>query len=347
MIRNDNVCPDCLYSSLTQIPTGTIKGGIIGSISGAFAGLLPGVTPGIGTIFAMQFRQFISGVFVYIYDSMTDLIELFSLVLKLTIDFYDKYFPFRINSINIRNVFSIKFRRFFTFLTRFRENHHYTIKIIAEKLDNHKKLSNILIKKPTGEKTEQVIITLGAVNTAAALVILAALFIVMKARNGTSIVINELILVEQWIGLMPQYMAYILIGMLISAFLGFHMTRFVGKLFSRGFERFLRRLAIVSEEEFLKQFSVKKREATMKRGYRTLVSLIILLLIILVYIFTGYYGLLILATATAIGYLPPQLGLRRSHAMGFLLVPVMVFYSGITKEQVQNLLMQIQDFLYI
>ncbi len=40
-----------------------------------------------------------------------------------------------------------------------------------------------------------------------------------------------------------------------------------------------------------------------------------------VFLVSGAGGLLILATATAVGLLPPLLGIRRTHVMGLIIVP--------------------------
>ena len=47
---------------------------------------------------------------------------------------------------------------------------------------------------------------------------------------------------------------------------------------------------------------------------------------ILVYLFTGPFGVLILGVATAIGLLPVEWGVRRSHCMGVLLLPIMLYF---------------------
>ena len=56
----------------------------------------------------------------------------------------------------------------------------------------------------------------------------------------------------------------------------------------------------------------------------------IVALFVLVWIFTGIIGVVVMLVATFIGLLPPLLGIRKSHAMGFLLVPVMIFYYNMS-----------------
>ena len=51
-------------------------------------------------------------------------------------------------------------------------------------------------------------------------------------------------------------------------------------------------------------------------------------LIALTIILTGLNGLLILLVATSIGVLPPLLGVKRSSLMGVLMLPLILFYSG-------------------
>jgi putative membrane protein len=45
---------------------------------------------------------------------------------------------------------------------------------------------------------------------------------------------------------------------------------------------------------------------------------------VMVVMFTGLMGLLVLLVATAVGLVPQALGVRRSHAMGVLLLPVII-----------------------
>jgi len=45
----------------------------------------------------------------------------------------------------------------------------------------------------------------------------------------------------------------------------------------------------------------------------------------LVYFSTGWVGVGTLIIGTAIGLMPPRIGIRRSHAMGIILVPIMLY----------------------
>jgi putative membrane protein len=125
-----------------------------------------------------------------------------------------------------------------------------------------------------------------------------ALFLILRPRSGAAIVVNQLVSVQQWNGiLLPENLIYLILAGLVAAILGFFLTLVIGK-------------------KFAKLFS--------KVPYRKIVGGIIIFIIIMVFAFTGFLGLFILAVATSIGLLPPYFGVRRSHAMGVLLVPVII-----------------------
>jgi putative membrane protein len=56
---------------------------------------------------------------------------------------------------------------------------------------------------------------------------------------------------------------------------------------------------------------------------------VIAFLVLLVGLFTGISGLLIMIVAAAIGLVPNLTGIRRSHAMGCLLLPTILFFAGL------------------
>lgn len=145
---------------------------------------------------------------------------------------------------------------------------------------------------------EQVIVTLSAINTTNAFFVLVALFLILRPRSGAAIVVNQLIPIEQWSGMiLPLNLTYLILAGLVAAILAFFLTLIIGKRFAKIFD---------------------------KIPYKKIVSGIIIFIIIMVFLFTGVLGLFILAIATCIGLLPPYFGVRRSHAMGVLLVPVII-----------------------
>ncbi|MCK4496591.1 MAG: tripartite tricarboxylate transporter permease [Candidatus Aenigmarchaeota archaeon] len=64
-------------------------------------------------------------------------------------------------------------------------------------------------------------------------------------------------------------------------------------------------------------------------NYKRLNLSIIITLIVLVFIFTGWVGLFISLLGTCMGLLTILLGVRRSHLMGFLILPTILYFSGL------------------
>lgn len=146
----------------------------------------------------------------------------------------------------------------------------------------------------------QTLITLSAVNTACAFFVTIILYIILKSRSGATLAIMELITIDEWIQLMmPTTLIYLLIAMLLAGTLSYYSTKHVGKLFARYFS---------------------------KIPYQPLVIGTIALITTMVFLFTGLMGLLILFIATCIGLIPVQWGVRRSHCMGVLLIPIILYF---------------------
>jgi len=159
----------------------------------------------------------------------------------------------------------------------------------------------ILAMNARGESSnEQTIITLSSVNTASAFSVIVVLFIILRPRSGAALAINELIPVDEWTSLMiPTNLIYLLMILLLGGSISYFLTLKTGKIFARFF---------------------------VKIPYTLLISLTIALVTILVFIFTGIIGILILIVATFIGLLPLSWGVRRSHCMGVLLIPIILHF---------------------
>lgn len=147
---------------------------------------------------------------------------------------------------------------------------------------------------------EQTLLTLSSVNTAAAFCVTLMLFIIQRTRSGVIIAVNNLIVAEPWESfLMPMTLTYFLMFLVLGGGFSYFFTLFIGKLFAKKFH---------------------------KIPYQPLVIATLVFLGVLVILFTGLLGLLVLCTATAIGFLPVCWGVRRSHCMGVLLIPIILFF---------------------
>ncbi|MCW3133495.1 MAG: tripartite tricarboxylate transporter permease [Methanophagales archaeon] len=146
---------------------------------------------------------------------------------------------------------------------------------------------------------EDVITTLSSVNTANVIFCLATLFLIFRARSGATIAISNLLQVQPWEKVVPSStLIYLLIAVLIGAAFSFFITKYVGKQFSRLF---------------------------VKIPYREMLISIAVFLSVLVLLFTGALGLLILLVAACIGLIPVYFGVRRSNCMGVLLLPIIIW----------------------
>jgi len=147
-------------------------------------------------------------------------------------------------------------------------------------------------------KPTSVILTLSAINTANSMFVLGALFLILRPRSGAAIVVNELISVSEWSRILPpSELSLLLICALIASCLGFFLTLFLGARLANLLPRV---------------------------PYTKLAAGIIIFIAVSVFAFTGLIGLLVLLVSTSIGMLAPLIGIRRSHAMGVLLLPVIV-----------------------
>ncbi|MGC9443998.1 MAG: tripartite tricarboxylate transporter permease [Candidatus Methanospirareceae archaeon] len=145
---------------------------------------------------------------------------------------------------------------------------------------------------------EQVIVTLSGVNTANVIFCLETLFLISRARSGTTIALNRLLTIQPWEdSFPPSALLYLLVVVLVAAPCSYFITNYLGK-----------------------QFALRFADLP----YRRLLIGITLFLVALVLLFTGFTGVLVLLVGSCIGFIPIIYGVKRSTAMGVLLVPILV-----------------------
>lgn len=141
------------------------------------------------------------------------------------------------------------------------------------------------------------LVTVSGINASNDIFSLISLYLVGNPRSGTSVAIHKL-LTE-----LTFYDVLLLVGVIcFTSGIVAMLTLFLG----RKIPKFLARI-----------------------NYKKLVSSVIFLTILLVFTVTGIFGLLVLFTSTSIGVLCARLGIRRSHCMGCLLIPSILFFSGL------------------
>ena len=138
------------------------------------------------------------------------------------------------------------------------------------------------------------LILVGGINTVNFAVSLVTLYALGKARNGAVVAVLELLKTITTTQLLIFLGTALFAGSIATL-----LTLFIAKKFAVWME---------------------------KVNYRKLCLMVIAFITILSFVFDGFLGLLILGTSTALGLLSPLLGIKRSNAMGCLLLPVILFF---------------------
>ena len=143
-------------------------------------------------------------------------------------------------------------------------------------------------------KTYAFMILVGGINTVNMQISLVTLYVLGKARNGAVLAVRNMI---GQIGL-NELIVFIASGLLaagIAVFLALNIAKVFSKLIS-------------------------------KVNYRLLCLSVIFIVTSLVFYFSSFLGLFVLAISTAVGIIPNIKEVKRSHLMGCLLLPVILFF---------------------
>jgi putative membrane protein len=144
--------------------------------------------------------------------------------------------------------------------------------------------------------TREFLVSLGGINTVAALFSLMALYLISKPRSGLAIAVQKIL------------KTFGFSDLLLLVFTA---------VFATG-------VAAVLTLKVAKYFSL----FVQRIDYKKLSFGVIIFLVVMVGILTGGVGLLLLFTSTAIGMLPPLFGIKRTHGMGVLMVPLVFWFLG-------------------
>ena len=156
----------------------------------------------------------------------------------------------------------------------------------------------VVAQEAVGHKSDRgFLVAIGGVNTSDMIYSLLALFLIGNARSGIAVAVGSMFAV----GL--NHVLLFLCVILASAGIASYMTIVLtGKFVS-----------------FLKAID-----------YSKLCFRIFLMLLSLVVIFSGPQGVIVAMVALSIGLIPNLVGIKRSHCMGCLLLPTILFFAGIS-----------------
>jgi putative membrane protein len=146
-------------------------------------------------------------------------------------------------------------------------------------------------------ETRSFLVTVSGINVANDAFSLISLYLVSNPRSGASVALRRIL------GELTFFDVIFLIGVILFvAGLAATISLYLGKNIPRYLE---------------------------KMDYRTLSLSILVFIIVMVFLLTGPFGLLIAFTSTSIGILCVDLGIRRSHCMGVLLLPTIFFFANL------------------
>lgn len=141
--------------------------------------------------------------------------------------------------------------------------------------------------------SEEFLVSIAGVNTANALFSLVALYVIQRPRSGAAAAIRELVALDQ--GILVQMMMVVVLVAFVSY------------------------LAVIGT-------ACIAARAMPRLNYRRLCSGVLALLAGMTAAFTGPFGLLIFLLSTVAGLIAPLAGVHRIHAMGVLMLPLILQY---------------------
>ncbi|MFW5914502.1 MAG: tripartite tricarboxylate transporter permease, partial [Thermoplasmatota archaeon] len=161
-------------------------------------------------------------------------------------------------------------------------------------------ISTLLFREGSGPA--RFITMVSSVGTSATVFSLVALSVLDRGRTGTMLAVKELIGQGGQAALSSQpsyHFAILLLCVLLSSLLAYHLTMVGGRAFLR----------------LLRRFPLER----MTKG-------IMILVVALVGLFTGLPGLIVLVPSTLLGLVPPRVGVSRVHLTGCLILPLVVYF---------------------
>jgi putative membrane protein len=157
--------------------------------------------------------------------------------------------------------------------------------------------AGVLAAQALRAKTRDFLTALGGINTSNIVFTLMMLYLLGRTRSGAAVAVSQIIDFME-----PGHLVLIIITVLVVGCISAPFTLFLGKRF----------ISLVEGIDYVKMNKV-----------------IITTLIVMVAVFSGPVGIIIAFAAACIGIITINSGVRRSHLMGFLLVPTILYFSSV------------------
>ena len=155
------------------------------------------------------------------------------------------------------------------------------------------------VEGPQTKQDLEVIAILSAVNTAVTVMVLGFLYIIGRSRSGATLALKMMYPIDTWSSAEPTADFVRRIAVTVAAgLMAMPIMRVVGK-------GMLRLHAAIPLQQ--------------------MVMGVIIFVSALVWFTTGFIGIGVLIIGTILGLIPPRVGIRRSHGMGIIIVPIMIY----------------------
>jgi putative membrane protein len=140
------------------------------------------------------------------------------------------------------------------------------------------------------------LVSVSAINTSDAIYSLVALYAIQNPRSGVSVMISRILELDK--STMTLFIGVFAFSALFSTVI--HLE--IGKRATKFLE---------------------------KVNYRYFSGIIFFMIFFLIYYFTGWFGVLLTIISICIGLLPILSGVSRTHLMGVLIIPTIIYYLGV------------------
>jgi putative membrane protein len=150
--------------------------------------------------------------------------------------------------------------------------------------------------RQTLESSKEFIVSVSGVNTSNAIFGLVALLVIGKTRSGAMAAVNEILGIGS---LGFQVILLFFTAILLTSLFSYFSTVWIGN---------------------------NAHHMLQKLDYTKLCAGVLAGLAITVFLFTGFFGLFLFVISTPIGMLPSFMKVRKSHAMGVILLPVILYF---------------------
>lgn len=163
----------------------------------------------------------------------------------------------------------------------------------------------VLVQLVSGCRGEEdFLAAVSSVNTSKAMFSFAALYAIERGRSGAAVAVGQILEIGN------RELAIMVGASLFAGGMAGLLTLKLSKMMAKGMS---------------------------KLPYRGMCAAVLTFITVLVFLYSGLIGLLVFATATSIGILPAVVQVKRTHAMGVILLPCILFFAGV-KESALSML---------